>query len=83
MFWGEFFFYKKSILQLFSTDAMAFSKKFFLEFFAPENMEKNTQKVAHDRSQLFFQYWPDCPNGPKTKSPLMQNWVFRLDWGLR
>ena len=32
---------------------------------------------------IFFQYWPGSPNGPKqksrtTKSPLMQDWVFRL-----
>ena len=33
--------------------------------------------------QLFFMYWPGCPNGPETEilyhqMALMQNWVFSL-----
>ena len=73
-------------MQLFSADATVFSKKLKKKIFDPENMKKLPSKVAHNRhlfSNLFFQYWPGCPNGPKTEipylqSPLMQDWVFRL-----
>ena len=44
---------------------------------------KNPPKLLIIGPQLFFMYWPSCPDGPETKIPyhqisLMQNWVFRL-----
>jgi hypothetical protein len=34
-------------------------------FFAHENMKKTPSKVAHNRPQFFFQYWPGCLNQPR------------------
>ena len=56
-------------------------------FSAPENMNKLPSKVAHNRPPTFF--FSTCPaaqtaqkqKSRTTKSPLMQDWVFRL--GLR
>ena len=49
-------------MQLFSVDAIAF----------PENLKKQPSKVAHIGPHFFFQYWPGCPNGPKTEIPYHQ-----------
>ena len=40
-------------MQLFSADA------------DPENMKKPPSKVALNQPQIFFMYWPGCPNSPK------------------
>ena len=47
--------------------------------FSHENMKKPLKVTSNNN----FHYWPNWPNGPKqksrtTKSPLMQDWVFRL-----
>ena len=68
-------------MQLFSADAIVFSKNLKNIFFDPENMKKPPSKVAHNQPQTFFQYWPGCLNGPKTEIPyhqkaLMQDWIF-------
>ena len=65
----------KFIMQLFSANAI---------FFDPENMKKAPSKDAHNRPQLFFCTGPAAQMALKqksctTKSPLMQDWVFRLD----
>ena len=56
-------------MQLSSVDAIVFSKKKKKKNFDPENMKKTPSKVAHNRPQLFFMYWPGCPNGPITEIP--------------
>ena len=57
-------------MQLFSADAIMFSKKFQKRKVALENMKKQPSKVAHNRPQtFFFLYWSGCPNGPKTEIP--------------
>ena len=58
-------------MQLFCVDAIMFSKKIEKKKL-PENMKKTPKKVAHNRPQIFFQYLPGCPNGPKTKIPYPQ-----------
>ena len=51
-------------MQLFSADATIVPKK--IKFiFAHENMKKPPSKVAHNRPQFFFQYWPGCQNQPR------------------
>ena len=47
------------------------------------------QKLLIIGHQLFFQYWPGCPNCPKTEIPVPpkapnagQDWVFRLRYVL-
>ena len=67
-------------MQLFSADAIVFSKKFKKKIDL-ENMKKPPSKVAHNQPiTFFFIYWPSCPNGPETDIPyhLMQDWVFSL-----
>ena len=60
------------------------SKKILNFFFDPENMKKLPQKVAHNRPPTFFLcIGPAAQTAQKqksrtTKSPLMQDWVFRL-----
>ena len=53
-------------------------------YFAPENMKKLPSKVALNRPKTFF-FSPGLPaqmaqkqKSRTTKSPLMQDWVFRL-----
>ena len=59
-------------------------KKILNFFFDPENMKKLPQKVAHNRPPTFFLcIGPAAQTAQKqksrtTKSPLMQDWVFRL-----
>ena len=62
-------------MQLFSADTTVFSKKN-----AFENKKKTPSKVAHNRPQLFFQYWPAAQTAQKQKSrtTLMKDWLFRL-----
>ena len=68
-------------MQLFSADAMVFSKK---KKIAPENMKKLPSIVAHNRSPAyFFCSGPAAQTAQNqksrtTKSPLMQDWIFRL-----
>ena len=54
-------------MQLFSADATIFLKRFFIIFFAPENMKKTPLKVAHNWPQIFF----SIANRPKTSSTLL------------
>ena len=54
---------------LFSADAKMFKKK---KKIALENIKKMLWKVAHNRPNFFFQYWPGCPNGPQTEIPYHQ-----------
>ena len=58
-------------MQLFSADAIVFSKK-NIYIFDPENMKKPPSKVAHNRPTTFFMYWPSCPNRPETEIPYHQ-----------
>ena len=60
-----------------------FQPSFYLEFgqFDTRGLWLHSTNVVNCLN--FFQYWPGSPNGPKqksrtTKSPLMQDWVFRL-----
>ena len=48
----KIFFFKLFSLQLFSADAMIFSKKFKF-FFDPEKVKKRASKVAHNRPRPF------------------------------
>ena len=67
-------------MQLFSADAIVFTKKKF----DPENMKKPPSKFAHNQPPTFFLCTsPAAQTAQKqksrtTKSPLMQDWVFRL-----
>ena len=52
-------------------------------FFAPEDMKKPPSKVAQNQIRIFFSTGPAAQKAQKqksrtTKSPLMQDWVFRL-----
>ena len=73
-------------MQIFSADAEVFLNK-ILNFFCPENMKKPPSKVAHNRPPHFFYVLAKLPQMAQkqksrtNKSPLMQDWVFRL--GLR
>ena len=49
-------------MQLFSADTTIFLKRFFIIFFAPENMKKTSSKVAHNWPQFFFQYCQRAQN---------------------
>ena len=70
-------------MQLFSADAIVFSNEIQI-FFDPENMKKTPSKVAHNRPPIFFYVLARLPKTAQeqkshtTKSPLMQEWVFRL-----
>ena len=70
-------------MQLFSADAIVFSKKFKKKI-DPENMKKPPSKVAHNRPQTFFFSTGQAAQTAQKqrsctpKSPLMQDWVFRL-----
>ena len=54
-------------MQLFSADAIVFSKTI-----DPENTKKPPSKVVIIGPQLFFMYWPGCPNGQETEIPYHQ-----------
>ena len=71
-------------MQLFSEDATIYIFKRFNIFFAHENMKKSPSKVAHNRPRLSTGLAAQTAQKQKsgtTKSPLMQNWVFRLGVG--
>ena len=43
-------------------------QKIFNFFFDPKNMKKKRpQKLLIISPQLFFMYWPGCPNGQETE----------------
>ena len=54
-------------MQLFSADAIVFSKKLKKKF-DPKNMKKLPSKVAHNRPPTFFY----VPNGAETEIPYHQ-----------
>ena len=71
-------------MQLLSANAIVFSKK-NPKNFDPENMKKPPSKVTHNRPppSFFFCTGPAAQTAQKQKSrtpksPLMQDWVFRL-----
>ena len=49
--------YSKFIMQLFSADAT----------YSVFKMKNRPQKLLIIGPQLFFMYWPGCPNGPETE----------------
>ena len=61
-------------MHLFSADARVFSEK---KKKSHENMKNPPSKNTHNGPQLFFQYWPNCPNDPKTEITYhqKQDWV--------
>ena len=67
-------------MQLFSADATMFKKKKL-----PTKLIKPPSKVAHNRSQTFLCAGSAARTDQKqksrtTESPLMQDWVFRLEF---
>ena len=56
-------------MQLFSADAIVFSKKFEKKF-DPENMKKLPSKVAHNRPPTFFYVLAQLPKRPKNRNPI-------------
>jgi hypothetical protein len=67
-------------MQIFIEDALVFSKKLRISF-DPENMKKLPLKVALNRHPTFLLCTGPAAQKQKsrsTKSPLMQDWVFRL-----
>ena len=69
-------------MQLFSADPTMFLKKFNI-FFALKTWKNHPQKLLIIGPD-FFLYWPAAAQTAQqqkshtTKSPLMQDWVFRL-----
>ena len=55
-------------MQLFSANAKGFSKN-LEKFFDPDNINCPKKLLIIDLQVVFFQYWPGCPNGPKTEIP--------------
>ena len=68
-------------MQLFSADAKVFSKKFKKDFLTPKTWKNFPQKLLIIGPQIFFYVLAQKQKSRTTKSPLMQDWVFRL--GLR
>ena len=70
-------------MQLFSADASVF-KEIKKKKFDPENMKKLPSKVGQNRPLTFFlcsglaAQMAQKQKSRTTKSPLMQDWVFRL-----
>ena len=62
-------------MQLFSADAIVFSKKLKKNFFDPEKVKKWASKVAHNRPRPFYFTVQPRPQ------PTAQNWFFIL-WNL-
>ena len=62
-------------MQLFSADATIYTY-----IFTPEKMKKPPSKAAHNWPRPFFSVLVRLPKRKSrtTKSPLMQDWVFRL-----
>jgi hypothetical protein len=68
-------------MQLFNADTTILSKKKIL----PQKTRKNhPQKMLMIGSKVIFQYWPSCPNSPKTEilyHPIPRNaGLGILDW---
>ena len=59
-------------MQLFSADAIVFSKKLKKLILTPKTWKNRPQKLLIIGPQLFFMYWPGCPNGPETCNPVPQ-----------
>ena len=57
-------------MQLFSADAIVFSKKKKEKKFNPENMKKPLSKVAHNRPPTFFSVLARLPKRPKNRNPV-------------
>ena len=55
-------------MQLFSADAKGFSKNLKKKI-DPENINCPKKLLIIGLQVFFIQYWPDCPNGPKTEIP--------------
>ena len=54
-----------------------------MQLFSAENLKKTPSKVGHNRSPIFLCTGPAAQMAQEqksrtTKSPLMQDWVFRL-----
>ena len=69
-------------MQLFSADAMIFSKKILI-FFYPKIWKKHPQKLLIIGPNFFLCTGPAVQTAQKqksrtTKSPLMQEWVFTI-----
>ena len=56
-------------MQLFSVDAIVFSKKNLTFCFDPENINKLPSKVAHNWPQPFFYVLARLPNWPRNRNP--------------
>ena len=56
-------------MQLFSADAIMFSKNLKKKF-DPENMKKKTSKVAHNRLSTFFYVLARLPKRPRNRNPV-------------
>ena len=63
-------------MQLFSADAMVFSKKLKKKFFDPEKMKKQAKKVAHNRPRPFYFTVQPRPtaNSPELIFHIMKSW---------
>ena len=57
-------------MQLFSADAMVFSKKNLKKNFDPENIKKRPQKLLIIGPQLFFSVLPTGPNPAQISIPV-------------
>ena len=69
----KFFFYLFP-MQLFSADAMVFSKKKKKSFFDPEKVKKRASKVAHNQPRPFF------PTNQSRPQPKAQNWLHQANY---
>ena len=70
----KIYFFTFFSMQLFSADAMVFSK-FFFNFFDPKKVKNRASKVAHNQPRLF------CFTVQPRPQPTAQNWFFIL-WNL-
>ena len=72
-------------MQLFSADAIVFSKKKLKIFLTPKTWKNRPQKLLIIAPNFFLCTGPAAQTAQKqksctNKSPLMQNWV---DWGFK
>ena len=70
-------------MQLFSADAIVFSKKKLKNFLTPKTWKNRPQKLLIIAPNFFLCTGPAAQTAQKqksctNKSPLMQDWVFRL-----
>ena len=59
-------------MQVFSADAVVFSKKTF-KVFAPQNMKKQPSEVVHNRPTIFFSVLAWLPKRPKDRNTAPPN----------